>query len=69
MQSRRRGSTMSRVLIDVVTIQEFKLMVEYDMNIIQDEADKLTFLASLYRRAGVLKSNYPEDLFREIDDA
>jgi hypothetical protein len=43
-------------------------MVKYDMNIIQDEVDRLTFLASMYRRAGVLKSNYPEDLFDEGDD-
>ena len=56
-------------MFDVVTIQDFKLMVKYDMNIIQDEADRLTFLASMYRRAGVLKSNYPEYLFKEIDDA
>jgi hypothetical protein len=55
-------------MCDVVTIQDFKLMVKYDMNIIQDEADRLTFLASMYRRAGVLKSNYPEDLFDEGDD-
>ena len=55
-------------MCDVVTIQDFKLMVKYDMNIIQDEADRLTFLAGLYRRAGVLKSNYPEDLFKENDD-
>ena len=55
-------------MCDVVTIQDFKLMVKYDMNIIQDEADKLTFLAGLYRRAGVLKSNYPEDLFKENDN-
>lgn len=56
-------------MFEIVTMQEFKLMVEYDMNIIQDEADKLTFLAGLYRRAGVLKSNYPEDLFKEMNDA
>lgn len=55
-------------MCDVITIQDFKLMVKYDMNIIQDEADRLTFLAGLYRRAGVLKSNYPEDLFKENDD-
>ena len=53
---------------DIITIEEFKLMVEYDMNIIQDEAERLTFLAGLYRRAGVLKSNYPEDLFKENDN-
>jgi len=52
-------------MTDVYSIQDFKLMVKYDMNIIQDEADRLTFLASMYRRAGVLKSNYPEDLFDE----
>ena len=55
-------------MCDVVTIQDFKLMVKYDMNIIQDEAERLTFLAGLYRRAGVLKSNYPEDLFKENDN-
>ena len=51
-------------MTDVVTSEDFKLMVEYDMNMIQDEEDRLIFLASLYRRAGVLKSNYPEDLFK-----
>ena len=51
-------------LTDVVTSEDFRLMVEYDMNMIQDEDDRLTFLASLYRRAGVQKSNYPEDLFK-----
>ena len=51
-------------LTDVVTSEDFKLMVEYDMNMLQDEDDRLTFLASLYRRAGVHKSNYPVDLFK-----
>lgn len=51
-------------LTDVVTSEDFKLMAEYDMNMIQDEDDRLTFLASLYRRAGVQKSNYPVDLFK-----
>ena len=51
-------------LTDVVTSEDFKLMAEYDMNIINDEDDRLTFLASLYRRAGVQKSNYPVDLFK-----
>jgi len=51
-------------MTDVVTSEDFKLMVEYDMNMIQDEEDRLIFLAGLYRRAGVLKSNYPEDLFK-----
>mgnify|MGYP007061995597 FL=1 len=51
-------------LTDVVTSEDFKLMVEYDMNMLQDEDDRLTFLASLYRRAGVQKSNYPVDLFK-----
>jgi len=51
-------------MTDVVTSEDFKLMVEYDMNMIQDEEDRLIFLASLYRRAGVQKSNYPEDLFK-----
>ena len=51
-------------LTDVVTSEDFRLMVEYDMNMIQDEDDRLTFLASLYRRAGVQKSNYPVDLFK-----
>lgn len=51
-------------LTDVVTSEDFKLMVEYDMNMIQDEEDRLIFLAGLYRRAGVQKSNYPEDLFK-----
>ena len=55
-------------MTDVYSIQDFKLMVKYDMNIIQDKADRLTFLASMYRRAGVLKSNYPEDLFDEGDN-
>ena len=51
-------------MTDVVTSEDFKLMVEYDMNMLQDEDDRLTFLASLYRRAGVQKSNYPVDLFK-----
>jgi len=51
-------------LTDVVTSEDFKLMVEYDMNMIQDEEDRLIFLAGLYRRAGVQKSNYPVDLFK-----
>jgi hypothetical protein len=51
-------------MTDVVTSEDFRLMVEYDMNMIQDEDDRLTFLASLYRRAGVQKSNYPVDLFK-----
>jgi hypothetical protein len=51
-------------LTDVVTSEDFKLMAEYDMNMIQDEDSRLIFLASLYRRAGVQKSNYPEDLFK-----
>jgi hypothetical protein len=51
-------------MTDVVTSEDFKLMAEYDMNMIQDEEDRLIFLASLYRRAGVQKSNYPEDLFK-----
>ena len=67
------ATTQRDIIVDAVSeyeacvysIQDFKLMVKYDMNIIQDEADRLTFLASMYRRAGVLKSNYPEDLFDE----
>jgi len=51
-------------MTDVVTSEDFKLMAEYDMNMLQDEDDRLTFLASLYRRAGVQKSNYPVDLFK-----
>jgi len=51
-------------MTDVVTSEDFRLMVEYDMNMIQDEDDRLTFLAGLYRRAGVQKSNYPVDLFK-----
>ena len=51
-------------LTDVVTSEDFKLMAEYDMNMLHDEDDRLTFLASLYRRAGVQKSNYPVDLFK-----
>lgn len=52
-------------MTDIVTSEDFKLMVEYDMNMIQDDDDRLTFLAGLYRRAGVLKSNYPVDLFKK----
>ena len=51
-------------MTDVVTSEDFRLMVEYDMNMLHDEDDRLTFLASLYRRAGVQKSNYPVDLFK-----
>ena len=51
-------------MTDVVTSEDFKLMAEYDMNMLHDEDDMLTFLASLYRRAGVQKSNYPVDLFK-----
>ena len=51
-------------MTDVVTSEDFKLMAEYDMNMLHDEDDRLTFLASLYRRAGVQKSNYPVDLFK-----
>ena len=51
-------------MTDVVTSEDFRLMVEYDMNMIQDEEDRLIFLAGIYRRAGVQKSNYPEDLFK-----
>lgn len=51
-------------MTDVVTSEDFRLMAEYDMNMLHDEDDRLTFLASLYRRAGVQKSNYPVDLFK-----
>jgi len=51
-------------MTNVVTSEDFRLMAEYDMNMIQDEDDRITFLANLYRRAGVQKSNYPEDLFK-----
>ena len=51
-------------MTDVVTSEDFKLMAEYDMNMLHDEDDRLTFLASLYRRASVQKSNYPVDLFK-----
>ena len=50
-------------LTDVVTSEDFKLMAEYDMNMYTNEEDRLIFLASLYRKAGVRKSNYPTDLF------
>jgi hypothetical protein len=51
-------------MTDVVTSEDFRLMAEYDMNMLHDEDDRLTFLASIYRRAGVQKSNYPVDLFK-----
>jgi|11_taG_2_1085331.scaffolds.fasta_scaffold29766_2 hypothetical protein len=48
----------------VVTHEDYRLMAEHDMNMIQDEEDRYTWLASIYRRAGVQKSDYPMDLFK-----
>ena len=48
----------------VVTHEDYILMAEYDMNMIHNEEDRYTYLASIYRRAGVEKSNYPEYLFK-----
>jgi hypothetical protein len=45
------------------TIDEYVLMAEYDLHVIADQDDYLLFIAGLYRRAGVLKDGYPEELF------
>ena len=45
------------------TMDEYVLMAEYDLHVIADQDDYLLFIAGLYRRAGVLKDGYPEELF------
>ena len=46
---------------------DYYLMAEYDMEMIQDRQDYMMFIAGLYRRAGVLKDGYPEELFNVKD--
>ena len=45
------------------TMDEYILMAEFDYHMITDHEDYLLFIAGLYRRAGVLKDGYPEELF------
>ena len=49
------------------TIDEYILMAEFDLHVIADQDDYLLFIAGLYRRAGVLKDGYPEELFNVKD--
>ena len=49
------------------TMDEYVLMAEYDLHVIADQDDYLLFIAGLYRRAGVLKDGYPEELFNVKD--
>ena len=44
-------------------MDEYVLMAEFDYHMIADHEDYLLFIAGLYRRAGVLKDGYPEELF------
>ena len=45
------------------SMDEYLLMAEFDYHMIADQDDYLLFIAGLYRRAGVLKDGYPEELF------
>lgn len=50
-----------------ITTDEYILMAEFDLHVIPDKDDYLLFIAGLYRRAGVLKDGYPEELFNVKD--
>jgi len=49
------------------SMDEYLLMAEFDYHMIADQEDYLLFIAGLYRRAGVLKDGYPEELFDDKD--
>ena len=46
-----------------ITTDEYILMAEFDLHVMSDQDDYLSFIAGLYRIAGISKYGYPKELF------